>query len=105
MVFLRTRTYTALLMQIAELREAKARAEAGADWLRTRVNQVEREAAALRADATGKPQVVPRVDRVANPNVVDDYREAVLEYDDMGDTRARALGVDWDADGRVKYQS
>lgn len=102
-MWIRRREYTALLTQIAELREQKAVAETKADWLRVRVNQLELETAQLKADATGSPQIVPQITK--NPNGVDDYSSAVLEFEDVGDSRAEQLGIGWDDDGRVKYRN
>lgn len=102
-ILLKRGQYEALLTQIADLREGKARADITADWLRVRVNQLELELAQAKADLTGKPQQVARVDRVSPPNPADDYASAVIPFDDMGDAAAEKLGVKWDGEGRVKY--
>lgn len=95
--------YDALRDEIAGLREKLARAETSADFLRIQHNTATKELAMLRADITGRPQVVPQVER---PNSVETYQEAVVEFEDVGDARAKDLGIGWnDLTGEVKYDS
>lgn len=84
-------TYTALI-------DARARAETRADWLLTRVNQLEHDLGTLKHEITGKPVAVPVYTKDASPPP-DDPAETVFE--DMGDEMARKLGVQWDDFGRV----
>src|SRR3990167_7775099 len=89
------------------------RAEAAADYLRLRVNQLEQELAQLRFQTTGQPQLLTQIAktpaRVGNkpfvpPNTVSDPRDPVgpADFEDMGDKAALAEGVEVDADGRVR---
>lgn len=80
-----------------------ARAETRADWLMTRVNQLEVEVGALKFELTGKPQPVPRFLKEATPRPADP--PDLASFDDMGDDEARRHGVSWDEQGRVLLPS
>lgn len=79
-----------------------ARAETRADWLRTRVNQLEHEVGALRLKLTGEPQVVPMYHKEATPAPEE---PGETSFEDMGDELARKYGVDWDDAGRVVHKT
>jgi len=89
------------------------RAEATADYLHLRVNQLEQELATLRFQFTGRPQLLTQIAktpaRVGNKpvvlsNAVSDTRDPVgpADFEDMGDKAALSEGVEVDADGRVR---
>lgn len=77
-----------------------ARAETRADWLMTRVNQLEHENGTLRLKLTGEPQAVPVYKKEATPPPDD---PAEVTFEDVGDGLARKLGIDWDDAGRVVH--
>lgn len=77
-----------------------ARAETRADWLMTRVNQLELELGHVRHDLTGKPQPVPMFKKEGTPPPQDG---TVDSFEDLGDELARVHGVSWaDAPTLVK---
>lgn len=96
------------------------RAEATADYLRVRVNQLEHEIATLRYKVTGEPQLAVHFDRdvpaaqtpktprqiggtpFRPPNARPSFAADHTDFEDMGDDAARVEGVDVDSDGRVK---
>lgn len=74
--------YTAII-------EARAKAETRADWLLTRLNQLEHEAGTLKHHVTGIPQQIPIYQREATAPV---DNEAELSFEDLGDENARKHG-------------
>lgn len=83
-----------------ELLTTAARNEERADWLRTRVNQLEFERADLLAQRTGRPQRAITVER--KPDQFSEFPDGTVNFDDMGDEAARSAGIEWDDNGRVK---
>ena len=81
-----------------------ARAETRADWLRTRVNQLELEVGALRLKITGEPQVVPTYQKEATPERDPDQDIGSASFEDMGEELARKYGVSHDENGHVVYK-
>jgi hypothetical protein len=73
--------YTALV-------EGKAKAETRADWLITRVNQLERELGVWKEHTTGIPAAIPIIRREATPPV-DPEALGETSFDDMGDELAK----------------
>ena len=79
-----------------------------ADWLRVRVNQLEHERATLFQAVTKLPMNVPSI-RPTEPYAASSapppatLRDMAALFDDVGDTLARELGIDHDADGRLVY--
>jgi len=67
--------------------EKSAKAETRADWLITRVNQLELELGNLRHHITGVPAAVPIIRREATPPV-DPEALGETSFDDMGDDLA-----------------
>ena len=98
-MFIRRSTYTALLRELADLREAKARAETLADLLRIQLNTTAHELATLKAERTG--HLVPKLEKPVSS--VDDYAQGVVSFEDMGDEEAHRLGITFNDDGTVKY--
>lgn len=75
-----------------ELIDKAARAETRADWLMTRVNQLELELGHARAELTGRPQPVPTYRKDATPQPEDTL--GAESFEDLGDDLARVHGVD-----------
>jgi hypothetical protein len=100
-MFIRRSTYTALLRELADLREAKARAETLADLLRIQLNTTAHELATLKAERTGQRHLVPKLEKPVSS--VDDYAQGVVSFEDMGDEEAHRLGITFNDDGTVKY--
>lgn len=87
--------------------------KAMADWLRVRVNQLERERALLLQRALAVPIEAPELLREAPqmlpprdvqsanglPNI------AGVDFEDIGDELAQSLGVFHDHEGRIRYRS
>lgn len=86
-----------------------------ADWLRLRVNQLERERAQLLQRALQLPIEAPELlreepARLAPPSTQDLLRAngvpqiAGLDFDDIGDELAESLGIGHDSEGRIRYR-
>lgn len=73
----------------AALVEKSARAETRADWLLTRVNQLELELGHVRHELTGKPQPVPMFKKDATPQPESPTADS---FEDLGDDLARIHG-------------
>ena len=88
-MFIRKSDYLALV-------ERAARAETRADWLMTRVNQLEIDLGNTRASLTGIAQPVPMLKResTAPPEDADGDN-----FEDLGDDLAKKYGVTWDPMG------
>jgi hypothetical protein len=68
-----------------------ARAETRADWLMTRVNQLEAEVGGFKYEITGRPVAIPMYTKEASPPHDD---PAETSFEDMGDDLARRLGIE-----------
>lgn len=74
------------------------------DWLTMRVTQLEKERAQLLFMYTGVKVETPVIGTApTSPIPQNAPLDALPNFDDMGDEAAKKLGIDWDADGRVKY--
>jgi len=90
--------------------ESLVKAEAQAEMLVARVNQLEHELATARFQLTGQPQMVTKLARAVGkpfvpPGAVANPQDSGLgpqDFEDMGDAEARIQGVNVDEDGRVK---
>ena len=91
-MWIRLKDYIALV-------DKAARAETRADWLLTRVNQLELEAGDLRFQLTGRPQPVPMFRKESTPRP--DAPPNLESFEDMGDVEAMKHGIGWDDQGRV----
>lgn len=72
------------------------------DWLRVRVTQLEMERAQLLFNYTGVRVPTPAITRAEehpDPNI------ALPNFDDVGDEEAARLGIGWNPDGTVRYDS
>lgn len=93
------------------------------EWLRNRVNQLERRNALFEGRAGIPPIDVPQIERadlpaMANPPAIipqrrespdaptrDELLSGNMNFEDMGDDRAKASGVAWDHEsGMVTYR-
>jgi hypothetical protein len=82
-MWLSKKDYTALV-------DKAARSETRADWLMTRVNQLEMEVGNFKHDTTGRPVAIPMYAKVATPPPSD---QAETSFEDMGDTLALIEGL------------
>lgn len=99
------------------LREQLAAQSATIEWLRQQVNQVNRRNALLEARSgippvdvpvieSAEPTVgtaVPKSGRVPEAPSMQDIFAGNLNYDDMGDERAKQLGIKHDDAGQLQY--
>lgn len=90
-MFIRKSDYLALI-------ERAARAETRADWLMTRVNQLEIDLGNTRASITGIAQPVPMLKREPSTPPEDADGDS---FEDLGDDLAKKYGVTWDPLGRA----
>lgn len=97
------RTLSALLTENATVRGKNAELEKRAlaaeitnDWLRARLNQVEAERAMLLSKQTGIPFGAPVITPAGSDSVGDGTAGLLddLSFEDVGDERARQLGLD-----------
>lgn len=85
------------------------RAEARAELLVARVNQLEHEKADAVFQLTGKPQRAMELKIAAtrlkpkHPAALDDMDSGVVDFNDMGDAAAKVEGLAFDEDGRVQF--
>lgn len=85
-MFIRQQKYIELVAQASKHEAENA-------FLLARVNQLELENGHLRAELTGKPQVVPTIKKFqATPTP---EAQDVEQFEDLGDELARKHGVDW----------
>jgi len=97
-----------------ELNSRCAAQGATVEWLRIRVNQLERENAILKNQKFHLPVDVAQIERAVavpstaprepEPPSMEDLVHGNVSMEDMGDDEAKRLGVGWDADtGKVVY--
>lgn len=81
------------------LKERIASLETTLDWMRSRVNQAEAERGIMMEKMTGLPMPTPQIQTrdVRDSGLFDD-----LSFEDVGDDKARVMGLEHDEDGRVK---
>lgn len=113
-MWIKTATYIALEKQVSAQ-------SATIEWMRQRVNQLERKNALLESNAGIPPIDVMQIERVpmdgvmapekphaARPPAAREPEDGPLvenaDFEDMGDDRAKAEGVSWDSNtGQVSY--
>lgn len=87
-----------------ELKTQQAKDIISIDWLRNRVNALEKQNAILMGKATGllfpTPEIVPT--RPGTIGGVPDF-DMLPSYEDMGDAEAKRRGVSLDDDGFIQY--
>lgn len=87
------------------VREQKAKDDLTIDWMRHRVNALEKMNAILMQKATGialpVPEIVPtRPGTIAGQGI--DY-DTMPSFEDVGDAEAKRLGIKHATDGSVEY--
>jgi hypothetical protein len=77
------------------------------DWLKIRLTQIEYERAQLINNYMGVKIPVPEFDRAATPEpsvvTAAQVLNQTIDFGDVGDETARALGLDWDGEGRLLH--
>jgi hypothetical protein len=112
-VFIRTSQFIALAERVAEaqgqasvLREQLASQKVSLDWLRTRVNQLEKERAILMRERTGLnipiPEIVEHIGGNAMRTVVPPSMQ-MPSFEDIGDEAAQQLGITHNENGELDY--
>jgi hypothetical protein len=85
-------------------RAQKVRDDSSIDWLRHRVNALEKQNTILMGKATGlffpTPEIVPT--RPGTMGGVPDF-DQLPSFNDVGDDEATRLGIGHDLDGHLKY--
>lgn len=71
------------------------------DWLRVRVTQVEKERAALISNYMGVTVPVPEITPASL--IPPDVYNQLPDFNDVGEAKAKELGIGWNADGTVRY--
>ena len=75
------------------------------DWMRVRLTQLEHERAQLIFNYMGVKVQVPSIEPATNPAEASaDALNQTLTFADMGDEEAARLGIEWNADGTVRYR-
>lgn len=97
-------TYENLTLDNAKLREESRvlnqtnyASQTTLDWFRVRVSQLERERAQLLHHFMGLKIEVPEI--VQRPQSSAEALNPSMSFEDVGDTKARELGVGWDTAG------
>lgn len=86
-----------------ELRTQKAKDDLSIDWLRHRVNALEKQNAVLMMKATGLAMPVPEIvpSRPGSMTVPD--FDSMPSFEDVGNAEASRLGIKHSDDGIVEY--
>jgi hypothetical protein len=79
-----------------------AQLQAHMDWLRIRVTGLEMERAQLLKKYMNLDVPVPQWE---TPDTRVDPNTQVLDFNDMGDAAAAALGLSWNPDGTINYSA
>ena len=111
-MFVKVSTYVAVVEELSIIRERaiqhvaeNARLKADVDWLRTRVNQLEKERAILLREVSHLDVPIPSIEPVRS--VMTSPLPAGFQlpsFEDVGDEEADRLGVAHDDEGRAVYQ-
>jgi hypothetical protein len=87
------------------LREQKAKDDMTIDWMRHRVNALEKQNSILMGKATGLhfpvPEIVP-----TRPGTISglDFNGSMPSFEDVGETEAASLGIGHDAEGHLTFK-
>lgn len=73
------------------------------DWMRVRLEQVERERARLIKKYTDVDIDIPTIQRVPEQPVTEAVLNEATAFDDVGDELAKRLGIGWKPDGTLEY--
>jgi hypothetical protein len=86
------------------LKTQKAKDDSHIDWLRHRVNALEKQNAVLMQKAAGiampVPEIIPTLARTIGGTPDFDH---IPSFEDVGEDEARRLGIDHDDEGRLTY--
>ena len=69
------------------------------DWMRVRLNQVEQERADLIERYMGVKIQVPQIQPISTDT--SEVLNQAVSFEDMGDTEAERLGIDWNGNGEL----
>lgn len=98
-----TRTSNAdLTARIIETRSQKAKDDITIDWMRHRINALEKQNAILMQSAAGIAFPVPEIVPTRPGSMSPDYTE-MPSFEDVGDAEAARLGISVDEAGNVQY--
>ncbi len=91
-----------------ELRAQKAKDDITIDWMRHRINALEKERAILVQKAAGislpTPEIVPtRPGTMTNPSMLVDF-DSLPSFEDVGDSEAQRLGLKHDDLGFLEFK-
>lgn len=74
------------------------------DWFRVRITQLEHERALMLQNYLGVTVPTLSIEKVPSPTSVRPSYDAVPHFKDMGDTEAKAHGIDWNPlTGEISY--
>jgi hypothetical protein len=87
-----------------ELRTQKAKDDLSIDWLRHRVNALEKQNAVLMMKATGLAMPVPEIvpNRPGSMTTIPDF-DSMPSFEDVGNAEAARLGIKHSDEGIVEY--
>ena len=110
-MFIRTNQFLKLVEDKAQaegvasvLRTENAKQVVTIDWLRTRVNQLEKERAILMRERTGLTIPIPEIDMITGNKMRETRSTPPLpSFEDVGDEEAARLGVDHNEMGELVY--
>lgn len=86
------------------LREQKAKDDISIDWLRNRVNALEKERTILWQRASGIALPTPEIE-ISKPRTVQQPNyDFMPSFEDPGDEEAKALGIEHDDAGELVYK-
>ena len=86
------------------LQTQKAKDDVTIDWMRHRINALEKQVAILTGKATGLNLPVPEIVPASSLPTIGSSYQHIPVFEDMGDEAARAEGVSHDEDGKVLYR-
>lgn len=106
-MFITRKFYEALVIAQTEARilsEQNAILRTNLDNARIRLNQIEKERAAMLYAATGAKVSVPEfVQTPTKASALHNMLSALPPLEDMGDEAAERMGVGWNSDGTLKF--
>jgi len=94
-----------VVARIEEIRAQKAKDDMTIDWMRHRVNALEKQNSILMGKATGLhfpvPEIVP-----TRPGTISglDFNGSMPSFEDVGEIEAASLGIGHDAEGHLTFK-
>lgn len=95
-------TAAVYLQSAQELRSQKAKDDITIDWMRHRINALEKQNAILMQKAAGIAFPVPEIVPTRPGSMSPDYTE-MPSFEDVGDVEAARLGIKHDETGKLEY--